>query len=240
MSYKDDLAALHARLTAVQSVYMRTERRAIIVFEGHDAAGKGGTIRRLTAPLDPRFYKVWPIAKPSEEAAEHHYLWRFWQRLPAHGQVGIFDRSWYGRVLVERVEGFASEAEWMRAFDEINNFEHMLTADGARLVKIFMQVDQPTQDERLKARLANPSKHWKLSTEDFRNRAKRPAYETAIADMMARTSTDHAPWVTVDGRDKKAARLAAIGAVLDVMERGVDLTPPPLNPEIARLAAKTF
>lgn len=219
---------------------MRTERRAVIVFEGHDAAGKGGTIRRLTAPLDPRFYNVWPIAKPSEEAAEHHYLWRFWRRLPAHGELGIFDRSWYGRVLVERVEGFASDAEWGRSYREINDFERALADDGARIVKIFMDVDAASQDERLKARLADPAKHWKLSADDFRNRAKRSAYEAAIADMLAKTDTDHAPWVKVDGRNKKNARLAAISAVLSVLERDVDLTPPSLDPRIAQLAAEAF
>nr|WP_255536511.1 polyphosphate kinase [Pacificimonas pallii] len=227
-------------MVAVQSVYMRTDRRAVIVFEGHDAAGKGGTIRRLTMPLDPRFYQVWPIAAPDEEERQHHYLWRFWRRMPPHGVIGIFDRSWYGRVLVERVEGFAGAAEWQRAYEEINNFEALLTADNVRMVKLFMDVDEATQDARLKARLADPKKHWKLSAEDFRNRAKRPAYEAAIADMLAKTDTPRAPWVKVDGRDKKSARLAAIGAALSVLEKDVDLTPPPLNPKIAQLAAETF
>ncbi|MHB9878715.1 polyphosphate kinase 2 family protein [Pacificimonas sp. ICDLI1SI03] len=240
MGYNKDLKALQERLVAVQSAYMRTGRRAIIVFEGHDAAGKGGTIRRLTASLDPRFYKVWPVAAPDEEERSHHYLWRFWRRMPPDGTMCVFDRSWYGRVLVERVEGLASETEWSRAYGEINHFEALLASDGARVVKLFMDVDAETQDKRFLARFANPAKHWKLSQDDFRNRSRRADYEAAIDDMLAKTGCSQAPWVRVDGRKKKKARLAAIGAILHHLEDDVSLEPPPLDQEIVRLATEAF
>ena len=190
--------------------------RVILVFEGWDAAGKGGCIKRLTAPMDPRGYKVWPIAAPRDAEKRNHYLWRFWQRLPEKGEIAVFDRSWYGRVLVERVEGFATDGAWKRAYDEINAFERMLTADGVRMAKFFLHVDRKTQLERFEARETDPLKKYKLSPEDWRNRKKWNAYEDAIQDMLDRTHRPDAPWFLVAADDKKHARL-------EVLERAIEL-----------------
>lgn len=238
--YESALADVQTRLAAVQGIYIGRRRRAIIAVEGLDAAGKGGFISRLTAPWDPRFYDVQPVRAPDDEEKAHHYLWRFWRSLPAHGEVTVFDRTWYGRVLVERIEGFASTAEWQRAYDEINAFERMLVDDGAVLVKLFFAVSQKEQDERLIERLETPSKRWKISIEDFRNRAKRPAYVEATEEMFARTHSRHAPWTLVDGEHKKSARIAALNHVVDAMSAGLDLTPPDLAPEVAALARAAF
>jgi len=170
----------------------------------------------------------------------HHYLWRFWTRLPPAGEIAVFDRSWYGRVLVERVEGFATEAEWRRAFDEINEFEARQRDDGTTIVKLFLHITQATQDERLKSRLDHPWKRWKTGPDDFRNRARRPEYEDALADMFAHTDTRWAPWKAIDANDKKAARIAVLTHVADVLERAVPMTPPEASAEVAALAARAF
>ncbi len=234
--YDEDLAELQ-ELIARQLVSLHVhKRRAIIAAEGWDAAGKGGAIQRLTAQCDPRHYHVWPISAPSEGEKARHYLWRFWNRLPRAGEVAIFDRSWYGRVLVERVEGFAAEAEWRRAYDEINEFEAQQNADGTLIIKLFFHVTQEVQDERLAKRLEDPWKRWKVSQEDFRNRARRDDYLAALKDMFDQTDTRWAPWTVIDSNNKKAARIAALRAVTDALSSHVPADPPEPRPEMERLA----
>ena len=229
--YKADLAELQERLSRLFVANYVHKHRAIIVCEGWDAAGKGGAIQRLTAACDPRSYEVWPIAAPTAEEKAHHYLWRFWKRLPGAGEIAIFDRSWYGRVLVERVEGFAAEAEWKRAYDEINEFESQLAASGTVIVKLFFHVTRTEQDKRLKARLEDPWKRWKVNEEDIRNRAKRDDYLKALKDMFANTDTRWAPWTAIDGNDKKSARIAALSKVADALDAMLPDGPPPPRPE---------
>jgi AMP-polyphosphate phosphotransferase len=234
--YERTLADLQ-ELIARQLVSLHIHRRkAIVVSEGWDAAGKGGAIQRMTAQCDPRHYHVWPISAPSAGEKARHYMWRFWTRLPKDGEVAIFDRSWYGRVLVERVEGFATEGEWRRAYDEINEFEAQQTAGGTLIVKLFFHVTQETQDKRLAARVQDPWKRWKVTAEDFRNRAKRPAYLEALADMFRETDTRWAPWTVIDGNNKKSARIAALQAVADALSAHVPADPPEVRPEMEQLA----
>jgi len=216
------------------------KKRAIIVAEGWDAAGKGGAIQRLTAQSDPRHFHVWPIGAPTEGEKARHYLWRFWARLPKDSELAIFDRSWYGRVLVERVEAYAREAEWRRAYDEINEFEAQQNFDGTTIVKLFFHITQDVQDERLKARLAHPWKRWKVTADDFRNRARRDDYSAAIEEMLERTDTRWAPWTVIDGNNKKAARIAALTAVADALEKGVSMKPPAASEDVEALAKKAF
>ena len=204
--------------------------------EGWDAAGKGGIIQRLTAQWDHRHYEVYPISAPTAEEKAHDFLWRFRTRLPEPGNIVVFDRSWYGRVLVERVEGFATPAEWERGYDEINAFEASLINSGTTLVKLFVHVSQKEQDARLSARLEDPWKRWKTGPEDYRNRSKRDLYLAAMHEMFARTDTPQSPWQIVDGNNKKAARIAALRIVADALEGNVDMTPPSLDPEVSRLA----
>ena len=234
--YKDDLKKLQERVSRLFVANHVHRRKAVIVCEGWDAAGKGGAIQRLTATCDPRAYRVWPIAAPSDEEKAHHYLWRFWQRMPGAGEVAIFDRSWYGRVLVERVEGFASAAEWGRAYDEINELEAQLGHDGAIVIKLFFHVTEEVQDERLEARLDHPWKRWKVGPEDFRNRARRKDYLAALNDMFDQTDTRWAPWTVIDGNDKKAARIAALSRVVETLAAALPGDPPPIRPEMERLA----
>ncbi len=208
--YDERLPELQKQLYALQIENYLRGARAVFVFEGWDAAGKGGVIKRLTALMDPRGFKVWPIAAPRDAEKRNHYLWRFWYRLPEKGEVAIFDRSWYGRVLVERVEGYAKDAEWKRAYDEINAFEKMLTDDGVRLVKFFLHIDRKTQLERFEARETDPLKQYKLSREDWRNRKRWRDYEDAIQDMLDRTHRPDAPWIVVPANDKKHARLVVL------------------------------
>jgi len=238
--YRTDLAALQERLERILVAMIVHRRRAIILVEGWDAAGKGGVIQRLAAPWDPRAFQVWPIGAPTDAETSRHFLWRFWQKLPAAGEIAIFDRSWYGRVLVERVEGFATEAEWRRAYDEINEFEAQQTFDGTRVVKLFLHVTQEVQDQRLQKRLADPWRRWKVGPEDFRNRARRADYLAAMADMFARTDTRWAPWHAIDGNDKKVARIAALTIVADALEEAVPMAPPPADPETEQLARNAF
>ncbi|CAN5477306.1 hypothetical protein BH09PSE4_BH09PSE4_15100 [soil metagenome] len=238
--YARDLAKLQKRLQRIQVAYIVHNRRAIVLFEGWDAAGKGGIIQRMTAEWDPRHFEVWPIAAPSDEEKKHSFLWRFRRRLPPVHGIAVFDRSWYGRVLVERVEGYASEGEWTRGFGEINAFEAKLVETGTTLVKIFVHITQRGQDKRLKARLKNPWKRWKTGADDYRNRAKRPAYLEAMHDMFARTDTAGAPWIAIDGNNKKAGRIAALTAIADRLEAAIDMTPPALDPEIEGIAKACF
>ena len=230
--YERRLADLQETLQRVQQAYLGTHERAVIVLEGWDTAGKGGVVRRLGWALDPRSFKVHTIAAPEEREKSLHYLQRFWERLPRHGQIVAFDRSWYGRVLVERVEGFAAAAEWRRAYEEINEFERMLLADGVRLVKLFLHITPDEQMRRFRNRLTNPLKRWKLSYEDFRNRGRWKDYETAIEDMMEKTSARRAPWHLIPANDKPYGRLAALRIIADRLSKGVSLEPRPLDPKI--------
>ena len=216
--YKTSLERLQGRLNAL---HRRAERRGvstILVFEGWDAAGKGGAIRRLTAAIDARACQVIPIAAPTEEERAQHYLWRFWRHLARRGRVTIFDRSWYGRLLVERVEGFATEAEWMRAAAEINQFEAQLVAHGMVLVKFWIHITRDEQLRRFRARERLSYKRWKLTDEDWRNRKKWADYELAVNDMIERTSTHDAPWTLVEANDKHFARLKVLETACERLE----------------------
>jgi AMP-polyphosphate phosphotransferase len=236
--YERRLADLQEILQRVQQAYLGTQLRAVIVLEGWDTAGKGGIVRRLGWALDPRSFKVHTIAAPGEREKSLHYLQRFWERLPQHGQIVAFDRSWYGRVLVERVEGFARPDEWRRAYAEINEFEHMLIDDDVRLVKLFLHITPEEQMRRFSNRLANPLKRWKLSYEDFRNRARWKEYETAIEDMMEKTSTRRARWHLIPANDKSFGRLAALRIVADRLSKAVSLEPRPLDPKVLEAAER--
>ncbi len=238
--YDADLLGLQERLARIQVAHICHKKRAIVMLEGWDAAGKGGIIQRMTARWDPRYFEVWPISAPTAEEKARHFLWRFWQRLPMSGDIAVYDRSWYGRVLVERVEGFASEGEWHRGYDEINEFEAQQVDSGTNLVKLFVHVTQAEQDRRLKERLDDPWKRWKTGLDDYRNRARRKDYLDAMHDMFARTDTRWAPWIVIDGNDKKAARIAALSAIAARLELAVPMTPPPLDPELEKIAKKAL
>lgn len=238
--YKKALAKLQKRLSQIHTAHIVHGRRAVIVFEGWDAAGKGGIIKRLTGDWDPRYFEVWPIAAPTPEEQAHHFLWRFWRRLPPVHNISVFDRSWYGRVLVERVEGFATEAEWRRGYTEINDFERQQVETGTTLVKIFIHVTQHTQDKRLQDRLDHPWKRWKTGLDDYRNRAKRAEYLEAMDAMFRHTDTPVAPWVVIDGNDKKAARIAALTAIGDALQAHVPMDPPVLDPKVEKVARKAL
>lgn len=230
--YEAELAELQVRILRIQQTYFHEKRRGIIVFEGWDAAGKGGVIRRLTERLDPRGCKVWPIAAPKPEEQGRHYLYRFWTRLPEPGTLAVFDRSWYGRVLVERVEGLASRKEWERAYREINEFEAMLTNDGVRIVKIFLHITPEEQLGRFAERLSNPYKRWKLTEEDIRNREKWPQYQDAIEEMFEKTSTAKAPWHAVPANQKWHARVETLDIIARRLGKSVSVEPPPIDPKI--------
>jgi polyphosphate:AMP phosphotransferase len=213
--YQHRLARAQGRLAKLGRRLMKDKRSLVIAFEGPDAAGKGGAIRRVTAALDARYYRVTSIAAPTEEERAHPYLWRFWRGLPRDGRVGIFDRSWYGRVLVERVERLADEAAWGRAYEEINDFESQLVAHGAIMVKIWLHVGKDEQLRRFRAREKEGYKRFKITGEDWRNRKKWDAYEQAACDMFDRTSTEIAPWTIVEGNDKRFARVKVLETIVD-------------------------
>lgn len=194
-------------------------KSAIILFEGPDAAGKGGAIRRLIGSMDARDYRVIQIAAPTEEERAQHYLWRFWKHVPQPGRITIYDRSWYGRVLVERVEGFTSADDWMRGYDEINDFERQLTSSGILVVKFWIHISKDEQFRRFKERETISYKKWKLTAEDWRNREKWNDYAVAVHDMIRRTSTEHAPWTLVEGNDKKFARIKVMNTVCLALRR---------------------
>jgi polyphosphate:AMP phosphotransferase len=216
--YKTELERLQGRLNRLHRRAQRRGVSTILVFEGWDAAGKGGAIRRITAAIDARATQVIPIAAPTEEERAQHYLWRFWRHLARRGRVTIFDRSWYGRVLVERVEGFASEAEWTRAAAEINQFESQLIAHGIVLVKYWVHITRDEQLRRFRARARLAYKSWKLTDEDWRNRKQWAAYELAVNDMIERTSTGQAPWTLVEANDKLFARLKVLTTLCERLE----------------------
>ena len=214
----DQIKELQKRLYELQVRYWMEKRRAVFVFEGWDAAGKGGSIKRMTALMDPRGYKVWPIAAPGEEERSHHYLWRFATRMPSKGTIAIFDRSWYGRVLVERVEGYCSTKEWQRAYDEINGFERMHSDDGVTVLKFFLHIDQKTQLQRFKEREKDPIKNFKIGPDDWRNRKKWDEYLEAYQDAFDRTHRPDAPWVIVPANEKRAARLKVLQTAVDALD----------------------
>ncbi|MBN1259890.1 MAG: hypothetical protein JXB35_04335 [Anaerolineae bacterium] len=203
------------------------KRTLVVVFEGWDAGGKGGNIKRITEKLDPRGYEVFPIAAPRGEDATHHYLWRFWRRLkpPDEKQVLIFDRTWYGRVLVERIEGFCTESEWKRAYREINEFERQLVDFGMIMAKFWIHISQEEQLQRFELRRDTPYKAWKLTDEDWRNRAKWGPYSEAVEDMLLRTSTVTAPWTIVEGNDKFYARIKTLRTLVNVLSRELNYHP---------------
>ena len=234
--YEERLEPLQFQLRAIELAYRRFGHRALIVLEGWDASGKGGLIRRLSSDLDPRGVKVWPIGAPKPDEQGRHYLYRFWVRVPEPGTIAVFDRSWYGRVLVERVEKLISKEEWKRAYHEINGFEQSLVDSGARIVKLFLHITADEQLRRFTERARSPYKHWKLTTEDLRNRRQWEHYEKAINKMVDRTSTDAAPWHVIPANDKRYARIAGLELIASALAHGVDITPPPLDPEVARLA----
>jgi AMP-polyphosphate phosphotransferase len=208
--YKERLKEYQLELLTLQRALIETKHNVIMVVEGPDAAGKGGAIRRVVEKLDPRAYRVYSVVKPTQEEYRHHYLWRFWNKLPSYGEIAIFDRSWYGRVLVERVEAFATGAEWKRAYREINEFERLLTDDGALIIKLYLHISKEEQLERFKRREADPMKHWKITEEDWRNRRKWDEHNEAAEDMFDQTSTPFAPWTIVEANFKWYARLKVL------------------------------
>ncbi len=223
--YERRLAEQQARLRSLQMEIDRQRLPVLILFEGWDAAGKGGAISRLTGMLDPRSYAVHSFSAPTAEERSHHYLWRFWRWLPAAGTIGIFDRSWYGRVMVERIEGFATETEWRRAYQEINEFESQLVSGGIVLVKVWLHISPEEQLRRFQERKDNPFKEYKLTEEDWRNRERWPLYEVAVNQMVQRTHTPVAPWTLIAAEDKFFARVAVVTAVADAIERRLSRSP---------------
>jgi polyphosphate kinase 2 (PPK2 family) len=208
--YKERMQKLQLELLHHQRKLIESKRAIILVFEGWDAAGKGGVIKRITEKLDPRLTRVWSIVKPTAEEYRHHYLWRFWNKLPAYGEMGIFDRSWYGRTLVERVEKFCADKEWKRAYQEINDFERALVDDGAILLKFFLHISKEEQLKRFESRAADPYKHWKISEEDWRNRRKWKEHVAAAEETFEKTDTKQAPWYLIEGEYKWHARVKSL------------------------------
>ncbi len=217
--YERELDRLQNKLHLLGYQVYTQKRPVVMVFEGWDAAGKGGAIKRLTEKLDPRGYVVHPIAAPQGDDKERHYLYRFWRRLPEAGQIALFDRSWYGRVLVERVEGFCSAEAWQRAFSEINHFEKQMLDFGMIIFKFWVHIGQQEQLRRFKEREGSGYKSWKLTDEDWRNRGKWEDYENAVEDMMLKTSTNNAPWTIVEGNDKLYARIKVLKTVVEKLEK---------------------
>ena len=217
-AYRDMLRKEQKKLSKLHNVIYREKIPVVIAYEGWDAAGKGGNIKRLTAALDPRGYEVVPIASPTPTEKAHHHLWRFWQNLPESGHITVFDRTWYGRVMVERLEGFCTEEEWKRAYQELNEFEYELEKWGAILIKFWLHIDSDEQLRRFTERQNTPEKQWKITDEDWRNREKWDQYEIAVNDMIRLTSTEYAPWTIIESQDKKFGRIKAIQTLNDAIE----------------------
>ena len=217
--YKERLDELQAELHDLHNKLYRKKIPVVIAYEGWDAAGKGGNIKRITGALDPRGYTVHPIASPEPHEKARHYLWRFWNRLPKTGHIAIFDRTWYGRVMVERLEGFCSENDWQRAYNEMNEFEKELADWGAVVIKFWVQIDNQTQLDRFTDRQNTPEKQWKITDEDWRNRDKWDLYEDAVNEMLQKTSTTYAPWYILESVDKKYARIKALEIVIDSIKK---------------------
>ncbi|CAM5207420.1 Polyphosphate:AMP phosphotransferase [Ureibacillus acetophenoni] len=228
--YKEQLKQLQFELLNIQQFLFEKEIALILVFEGMDAAGKGGAIKRLTERLDPRGFVVHPISAPKFHEKRYHYLQRFWRKIPQHGQIGIFDRSWYGRVLVERIEGFATEKEWQRAYEELNSFEKTLTDENYILLKFWIHIDKDEQLIRFQNRQNDPYKQWKLTDEDWRNREKFDEYIVAANETFEKTDKVHAPWVLVPGNNKNYARIKVLKETISwvkhqLNERGFPFPP---------------
>ncbi len=219
--YKEKLDKLQKKLEVLHSEIYRLRIPVVIGFEGWDAGGKGGAIKRLTSHLDPRGYQVNPTASPNDIERVHHYLWRFWNNAPKAGHIAIFDRTWYGRVMVERIEGFCSEADWKRAYQEINEMEAHMANAGAIVLKFWLHIDKDEQERRFKERMEDPAKQWKITDEDWRNREKWDQYEEAVNEMLVRTSTTYAPWIVVEGNDKYYARVKVLETVVEAMEKKI-------------------
>jgi len=217
--YKDKLDKLQKKLEILHSELYRQRIPVILAFEGWDAAGKGGAIKRLTSKLDPRGYMVCPTSAANDIEKKHHYLWRFWNKIPKAGHIAIFDRTWYGRVMVERIEGFCTTAEWKRAYQEINEMEEHLVHSGAIILKFWLQIDKEEQERRFKDRMETPEKQWKITEEDWRNRAKWDEYERAVDEMLVRTSTTYAPWTVVEANSKQYARVKVLETVVEAIEK---------------------
>ena len=216
--YEEKLDKLQKKIEKLHGELYRRRIPVVLGFEGWDAGGKGGAIKRLTAKMDARGYAVNPTASPNDIEKAHHYLWRFWRAMPKAGHVAIFDRTWYGRVMVERIEGFCTKEEWQRAYKEINDMEKDLHDAGAVVIKFWMHIDKDEQERRFRERQENPEKQWKITDEDWRNREKWDQYEDAVNEMLLRTSTDYAPWVVVEGNDKYYARVKVLKTVVDAIE----------------------
>lgn len=217
--YKRKLKELQLQLLQQQRKLSETKHSVIVVFEGPDAAGKGGCIKRCLERLDPRLVRVYSVVKPTAEEYQHHYLWRFWNKLPVYGQMAVFDRSWYGRVLVERVEKFATTSEWQRAYAEINEFERLLVDDNAILIKFYLHITKQEQLSRFRRREADPYKHWKINAEDWRNRRKWNLHNKAAEEMFERTHTKLAPWHVIGANYKWHARLRVLKTMVATIEK---------------------
>ena len=216
--YKEKLDRLQNRIQELHGELYRRRIPVILGFEGWDAGGKGGAIKRLTAKMDPRGYQVNPTASPNDLERAHHYLWRFWNNVPKKGHIAIFDRTWYGRVMVERIEGFCTTEEWQRAYREMNDMEANWVHSGAIVRKFWLQIDKDEQERRFRERMENPDKQWKITDEDWRNREKWDQYEQAVDEMLVRTSTTYAPWIIVEGNSKYYARIKVLQSVVDAIE----------------------
>lgn len=216
--YKEQIDELQKKLEMLHSEIYRRRIPVVLGFEGWDAGGKGGAIKRLTSHLDPRGYQVCPTAAPNDIEKKHHYMWRFWNHVPKAGHIAIFDRTWYGRVMVERIEGFCSDEEWKRAYQEINEMEAHMANAGAVVLKFWLQIDKDEQERRFKERMDNPEKQWKITDEDWRNREKWDQYEQAVNEMLVRTSTTYAPWIVVEGNCKYYARVKVLRTVVEALE----------------------
>lgn len=220
--YKKRLKELQSKIKLLHGELYRRRIPVVLGFEGWDAGGKGGAIKRLTEQMDPRGYQVHPTASPNDVERVHHYLWRFWNAMPKAGHVTIFDRTWYGRVMVERIEGFCTEKEWKRAYKEMNDMERDLVDAGAIVMKFWLQIDKEEQAKRFQARQENPEKQWKITDEDWRNREKWEQYEAAVNEMLIRTSTSYAPWVVVEGNCKYYARIKVLETVVEAIEKRLE------------------
>ena len=221
-NYKKQLDKLQKKLGILQNQIYKLRIPVIIGFEGWDAAGKGGTIKRLTSHLDPRGYAVFPTLSPNDIERKYHYLWRFWKNMPKDGHISIFDRTWYGRVMVERIEEFCSEEEWKRAYTEINQMEEQLYHSGALILKFWLHIDKEEQERRFKSRMKTPEKRWKITDEDWRNREKWSEYEVAVDEMLVRTSTTYAPWIIVEANSKYYARVKVLETVVEALEKKIE------------------
>lgn len=229
---EQELKSLQKRLTLIHQAMGRQGRSAVIVLEGPDASGKGGLIRRLSWCLDPRWLSVWPISAPDEHERREHWLQRFWRRMPRQGRWAVFDRSWYGRVLVERVEALTPQESWQRAYREINEFEQTLISEHLKLMKIWLDITPETQLKRFEKRFRNPAKQWKLTLEDLRNRERWKDYQEAQAEMFNLTDTASAPWHRIDANNKLRFRVECFRLLVDRLGEGLDFDPPPLDRKI--------